>query len=100
MDPQHEDHDELELEELELEPPTAQQDLHATRDEKRAGEQEEVQRAIEAAFAKADRSNVRDVTREIERLIRRLDDKALRARYESAVDLLPDMVKHAGSDDD
>lgn len=62
-------------------------------------EQDQVQRAIEAAFAMADRTNVRALSREIEKLIRQLTDPALRARYEGAVDLLPDIVKHAGSAD-
>ena len=95
MAPEHDEpeiHGELEIEEITAEEAT-------TAHEKRAGEQDDLQRAIEAAFAKADRANLRDVTREIERLLKRLDDKALRARYESAVDLLPDMVKHAGTDD-
>ena len=61
-------------------------------------DQEEQIRGIEAAFAKANRANLREVTRELERLIRELQDPALRARYEGAVDLLPDMIKHGGPD--
>lgn len=62
-------------------------------------DQAELKKAIEAAFARADRTNVRDVSREIEKLLRQLEDPALRRRYEGAVDLLPDMVKHGGSDE-
>lgn len=62
-----------------------------------AVDQVALKKAIEAAFARADRTNVREVSREIERLLRQLDDPALRARYEGAVDLLPDMVKHGGA---
>jgi hypothetical protein len=55
--------------------------------------------AIEAAFARADRLNVRAVTREIEGLIARLSDSRQRARYAGALDALPEMVRHAGGAD-
>jgi hypothetical protein len=55
--------------------------------------------AIEAAFARADRLNVRAVTRELEALIARLSDGRQRARYEGALDALPEMVRHAGGAD-
>lgn len=61
-------------------------------------DQAELKKAIEAAFARADRTNVREVSREIERMLRQLEDPALRRRYEGAVDLLPDMVKHGDAE--
>lgn len=57
-------------------------------------EQAALQKAVEAAFARADRTNVRETTREIWRLLQQLNDRALRARYEGALDALPEMVKH------
>ncbi len=62
-------------------------------------EQAALQRAIEAAFARADRANLREVTREIWRLLKLLDDPAQRQRYEGALDALPEMVKHGGEAD-
>lgn len=49
---------------------------------------------IEKHFAEATPQNVRQVSRELERLVRRLQDPALRRRYEAAIDQLPDMVAH------
>lgn len=60
-------------------------------------DQAELRRAIEAGFARADRENVRPVSRELARLIVRLEDPRLRARYEGALDLLAEMVRHGDS---
>lgn len=62
-------------------------------------DQAALQRAIEAAFARADRTNVREVSRALGRLIDQLTDRALRTRYEGALDALPEMVKHGGEGD-
>jgi hypothetical protein len=62
-------------------------------------DQDELQRAIEAQFAKADSKNLREVSRELEKLVRYVQDRAMRTRYEHAIDLLPDMVKHGGRED-
>jgi hypothetical protein len=51
-------------------------------------------RSIEEAFSRADRQNLRAVTRDLAGLIARLTDGRLRARYEGALDALPDMVRH------
>ncbi|MEB3330380.1 MAG: hypothetical protein VKQ33_14235 [Candidatus Sericytochromatia bacterium] len=53
-----------------------------------------LRRAIEAAFARADRRSLRAVTRELEGLIGRVEDPRLRARYEGALDALSEMVRH------
>lgn len=57
-------------------------------------DQDELIREIEALFATANRTNIRDVSRKLERQVRQVHDPVQRARYESAIDLLPDMVKH------
>lgn len=49
---------------------------------------------IETRFAEADRENLRHISRELERLVRQVQDRALKSRYESALDQLPDMVAH------
>lgn len=63
-------------------------------------DQQALRQAIEAAFARVDRESARQVTRELERLVRQVSDPAARARYEGALDALPDMLRHAGSQDD
>lgn len=62
-------------------------------------DQTQLRSEIEAAFARADLANVREVTRALEKLVRQVEDAAVRRRYEAAIDALPDMVKHlnAGS---
>lgn len=57
-------------------------------------EQTELIREIEALFAAASKTNLRDTSRKLERLVRQVQDRALRTRYEGAIDHLPDMVKH------
>lgn len=56
----------------------------------------DIRREIEQLFASVDPQSLRDTTRRLERLVRQLPDAAERAQYESAIDHLPDMVKHLG----
>ena len=49
---------------------------------------------IEKRFADANPGNLRQVSRELERLVRDVSDRQVRARYEAAIDQLPEMVKH------
>jgi hypothetical protein len=49
---------------------------------------------IEKLFADATPANLRPTTRQLERLVREVGDRATRARYEAAIDHLPEMVKH------
>lgn len=58
----------------------------------------ELQRRIEALFAEADLKNVRQVARQLEQLVRQLQDAATRRRYEAAIDQLPTIVAHGESD--
>lgn len=54
--------------------------------------QDELIAQIEARFASAEPANARLVSRELERLVRQLEDEGTRKRYEAAIDQLPDMV--------
>ena len=49
---------------------------------------------IETRFREADPANLRYVTRELERLVRQIEDPRTRARYEGALDGLAEMVDH------
>lgn len=53
-----------------------------------------LQDEIEKRFAEADPANLRQITRDLEKLVRDVEDRQLRARYEAAIDQLPEMVKH------
>lgn len=57
-------------------------------------DQSELTRQIEALFGEATPQNVRDVSRRLERLVRQIADPRTRARYEGAIDHLPEMVAH------
>ena len=56
-------------------------------------EQEQLRAEIEKLFAEADEQNVRYVSRNLERLVRQVDDPVVKARYEKAIDHLVEMVK-------
>jgi hypothetical protein len=57
---------------------------------------DETERKIEALFASADAKNLRNVTRDLEKLVRQLIDPVTRRQYEAAIDQLPDIVAHSG----
>lgn len=57
-------------------------------------EQPQLIQEIEKLFADATPENLRMTTRSLEKLVRDVADRPTRARYESAIDLLPEMVKH------
>ena len=58
--------------------------------------QEQLIAQIEALFARADAASLREVSRQLEKLVRQIEDEGTRKRYEAAIDQLPDMVKHLG----
>ncbi|MEB3196263.1 MAG: hypothetical protein VKP62_03575 [Candidatus Sericytochromatia bacterium] len=64
-----------------------------------AGERtpDEVRADIEKGFAEVTARNLRTQQRALNALIARLPDPRERARYEAALDLLPDMLKHDSS---
>lgn len=49
---------------------------------------------IERAFAEANKTNLRNTVRALEKLIPQLKDSTEQARYFQALDLLPDLVAH------
>ncbi|MFN3430715.1 MAG: hypothetical protein ACK46X_12255 [Candidatus Sericytochromatia bacterium] len=59
---------------------------------------EQAIRDIEKLFAEATPANVRHISRQLERLVRTLDDPKTRQHYEAAIDQLPEMVKHLSED--
>jgi hypothetical protein len=60
---------------------------------------DEVERKIEELFATAELKNLRNVTRDLEKLVRQLVDPVTKRRYEAAIDQLPDIVAHSGERD-
>jgi cell division protein FtsB len=56
--------------------------------------QEQLERDIEKLFAEATSENLRQTSRQLETLVRKLSDPRIRAQYEAAIDQLSDMVKH------
>jgi hypothetical protein len=57
-------------------------------------DQDQLFRDIEKLFAEATPGNLRYATRDLEKLVRQVEDPAMRKRYEAAIDMLPDMVDH------
>ena len=60
---------------------------------------DDLQARIEALFASATHENVRRVARQLETLVRQVEDPVTRRRYESAIDQLPAMVAHESVDE-
>lgn len=54
---------------------------------------------IEALFATVTPATLRQVSRELERLVAGLPGGLERRKYEAAIDCLPDMVKHLDARD-
>lgn len=58
-------------------------------------DQDELRREIESLFARAEKTNIRETSKALDKLIRQVDDPILRRQWDAAIDALPDMVNHS-----